>query len=160
MSGVCGMKFEAFTDQQWDAIRSIRGDWPENVDWRKFRSALEGKGWFYWAAHQTRKAVGIPRDMFKRLRTIQGHIRKLRAGMESLPKHLRAPDLREVEQWLQESLLCYERLDEVWSSRFSGRRDAYRDSLCEIPSRRMGEYVGRRTVVLARSVWNAVRSAD
>jgi hypothetical protein len=49
--------------------------------------------------------------------------------MKRLPDHVlhRAPDLKPVEQWLQDWFFIYEAIDHG----FSGRSDYYRDLLCE-----------------------------
>jgi hypothetical protein len=127
------LKFERFSDEEWQALRSVRDDWPPGVDWWKFRRDTESQGWAYWKMHEGRRKFGLPSEMRKRLKTVQGQLRKLQAGISSLPDHVnhRAPDLSPVEQWLQDWLLLYESLEERMSFGFSGRSDYYRDVLCK-----------------------------
>ena len=51
-------RFETFSDQQWQALRSVREDWPDGVDWVGFRWELEGQGQLYWVQHECRKKFG------------------------------------------------------------------------------------------------------
>ncbi len=127
------LKFERFSEETWQALCAVRDDWPDCVDWWKFRRETEDQGRAYWKMHEARRKFGLPSEMRKRLKTVQGQLRKLQAGMKSLPDHVshRAPDLSPVEQWLQDWLLLYESLEERMSFGFSGRSDYYRDMLCE-----------------------------
>jgi hypothetical protein len=133
---VCCMTFNAFTDVQLAAIRSLRGQWPESIDWSKLRRQLEGQGRMYWSLHEGRREFGQPSKMRKRLEGILRQSRKLQRGLSALPRHIfygRAPviDFDALEQWLQDWLFIYESLEGPDASGFSGRSDYYRDLLCE-----------------------------
>ena len=129
------MTFEAFTDEQLEPIRAIRDDWPESVDWTKFRRGIEGQRQIYWSQHAGRKKFGLPPKMRKRLEGLLRQARKLQADVNSLPDHVLhgAPDFgfNSLEEWLQNWLSIYEGLEGPFSSGFYGRSDYYRDQLCE-----------------------------
>ena len=36
--------FIRFTQEQWDAIRAVRSDWPDGIDWLKIRRLIEKAG--------------------------------------------------------------------------------------------------------------------
>ena len=123
-------RFETFSDQQWQALRSVREDWPDGVDWVGFRWELEGQGQLYWTQHECRQKFGKPSVIRKRLKAVERHLRKMQAELRSLQDHeVRAPDLAPMEQWLQDSLSCYEGLGR-FDHGFTGRSDFYRDMLC------------------------------
>jgi hypothetical protein len=126
-------RFETFSDQQWQDLRSVRKDWPDGVDWVGFRWELEGQGQIYWKQHECRKKFGIPSEIPRRLKTVEGQLGKLQAGIKSLPDHVKfgAPDLSPVKEWLHASLSLYETLVGPMSLGFSGRSDYSRDMLCE-----------------------------
>jgi hypothetical protein len=125
--------FETFSEEQWQALRSVRKDWPDGVDWVGFRWNLEGQGQLYWSQHEGRKKFGKPSVMRKRLKAVEGQLRKLQAGLKSLPDHVThgAPDLAPVQQWVQDWLFIYEHLETGDKFGFAGRSDYYRDMLCE-----------------------------
>jgi hypothetical protein len=126
-------RFETFNDQQWQALRSVREDWPDGVDWIGFRWKLEGQGQIYWSQHEGRQKFGKPSMIRKRLKAVERHLHKMQAEQRSLQDHvtLSAPDLAPMKQWLQDSLSFYEILEGRFAYGFTGRSDYYRDKLCE-----------------------------
>lgn len=130
------MTFKAFTEDQWNTIRSVRDDWPDDIDWSKLRRELEGQGRLYWMQHKGRKEFGLPPMMRKHLDGLVQKSRKLQGELSSLPPHVLsgAPDFaffNALEEWLQNWRSIYESLEEPMSFGFSGRSDYYRDMLCE-----------------------------
>ncbi len=130
-----GMTFKEFTDEQWAALRAVRDDWPEGVDWSEFRRKLDGQGRMYWSQHEGRKQFGLPPKMRKRLEGLLRQSRKLQGDLSSLPRHVLygAPDFgfNAVEEWLQNWLFIYKSLEGPDAFGFSGRSDYYRDMLCK-----------------------------
>jgi hypothetical protein len=108
----------------------VREDWPDGVDWIGLRWELEGQGQLYWVQHECRKKFNYS-VIRKRLQAVERHLRKMQVELRSLQDHvtLRAPDLAPMEQWLQDSLSCYEVLGERFANGFTGRSDFYRDML-------------------------------
>jgi hypothetical protein len=127
------LKFERFSDEQWHALRSVRDDWPDGVDWWEFRRQAEAQGWNYWQMHEGKKRFGKPSAIHKRLKAAEGYLRKMQAELRSLPDHVThsAPDLAPMDHWLQDSLPFYEILEARFADGFAGRSDYYRDMLCE-----------------------------
>jgi hypothetical protein len=127
------LKFERFSDEQWQALLCVRDDWPDGVDWWEFRRDAEIQGWNYWKMHEGRKKYGKRSAIRKRLKAAERHLRKMQAELKSLPNHVThsAPDLASMDQWLQDSLSFNEILEERFAYGFAGRSDYYRDMLCE-----------------------------
>jgi hypothetical protein len=125
-------RFETFSDQQWQDLRSVRKNWPDGVDWVGFRWELEGQGQLYWVQHECRKKFNYS-VICKRLKAVERYLRKMQAELRSLQDHVtpRALDLAPMEQWLQDSLSGYEFLEERFAHGFTGRSDFYRDMLCD-----------------------------
>ena len=127
------MTFNAFTDEQWQAIRAVRDDWPEGIDWEEARQQIEGIGWAYWTMRAQRSQFGPPAKVLESARGAMRHTRKLRDALKALPDNLLRwldldPLLTELERRLESLLLIYERLT---GPEFSRRSDYYRDWLYE-----------------------------
>lgn len=124
------LPFNALTEEEWQAIRSVRVDWPDDIEWPKVRKHIEVQGLAYWTGHEGRNAFGLPPKMRKTLGGLLRQVRKLREGMKSLPRHvlIDGPDVsfEALEQRLEDWLFIYNALD---GPSFSGRRDYYRDDL-------------------------------
>jgi hypothetical protein len=143
------MTFTAFTEEDWQAIRSVRDDWPDGVDWLAVRRRLEARGRRYWMDTVSRKSSGPPAKIRKRLERLLQQIRNLQVEVKSLPDYVlrHAPDsgdelldsapvfsfepapdfgFKPQEQWLQDWLFAYENADRA---PFSGSRDPVRDLL-------------------------------
>jgi hypothetical protein len=125
--------FEAFTEEQWTAIRAVRDDWPDDIDWSEIRGDIEGTGSVYWSMRNSRLEWGPPAKFCKRLDSLLRQSRELQGALKKLPDKLFAlgPDpglnyLNSLDRWLQGLLLAYERLA---GPEFSGRSDYYRDWL-------------------------------
>jgi hypothetical protein len=126
--------FTQFTEEQWKAILAIRANWPAGIDWLKVRHELEGAGRGYWWLHEQRRLFGIPSTVQKELKALLQQLRKLQAGLKSLPRWVTneiPADITPLEPWLQDLLKRYKRLAEIERYGFAGRRDNYRDILHE-----------------------------
>jgi hypothetical protein len=137
------MTFTTFTEEEWQAARSVRDDWPDGVDWPEVRQKIEARGRTYWVVTEGRKASDPPAKIRKRLERLIKKIRNLQIEAGLLPDYVlsRAPDsglepldgapdfsFKPQEQWLQDWLSNYENTDRA---PFSGRSDPYRDLLYE-----------------------------
>ena len=140
------MTFTAFTEEDWQAIRSVRDDWPDGVDWSAVRQKLEASGRWYWTVTVSRKSHGPPAKIRKRLERLLQQIRNLQIEVKSLPGYVLcfaadpllkpgapvslkpAPDFsfKPQEQWLQDWLFIYENMGRA---PISGRSDPVRDLL-------------------------------
>jgi hypothetical protein len=140
--GATVMTFEAFDEEQWEAVRSVREDWPEDMDWKKFRGDLEAEGQLYWSLHDARNEFGIPSKVRNRLEALLGHYGKLQRELSTLPRLIKhdLPDIRPLGSWLQDMLNLY--TDEAQLDRqfFPGKSDYYRHVLQQ---RLLHEWVNR-----------------
>jgi hypothetical protein len=127
--------FSAFADEDWQAIRLIRADWPDGIDWVKARSKIENTGRTYWYLHEGRSRFGPPAKVRVNIERLLRRTRKLNDDTKAaLPEKLRLyflngdRDLDVREKQLMVLLSFYER----WTGPdFSGRSDYYRDWLYE-----------------------------
>jgi hypothetical protein len=119
-----------FTDKQWEAIRSVRKSWPDDIDWVLARDAMERLGRPSVAMRTQRSHLGSPVKIRNGLRTAQRLTRELQAALNALPAPLRGsspdPNLEEQDRRLQSLLVHYEYLA---GPEFRGRRDPYRNWL-------------------------------
>ena len=122
--------FETFTEDQWQAIRSIRKDWPDDIDWREVRRGIEWSGWAYWKSHRLRLQSGQQTEARKRLETLQRRSRELLEAFNALPDNFRSnaprPDLTALDSWLRGRLTDF---GTVADPGFLRNSDAYRADL-------------------------------
>ncbi|MGY4319000.1 hypothetical protein [Bradyrhizobium sp. JR3.5] len=122
--------FEQFTDDQWEAICSVRESWPDHVDLVLARDELELLGQHSWLSKSQRSQLGPPVKIRDDLRTALRLSRELQAAIKALPVALRGsgpdPNLEEQDRRLQAALHMYEYLA---GPLFRGRRDPYRMQL-------------------------------
>jgi hypothetical protein len=111
-----------FTDEQWEAIRSLRKSWPDDIDWVLARHTMEQLARTWLMMRASRLRLGSPVEVRNRLRT-----RKFQAAMKALLDRLRGispdPNLGRWDRWLQGLLLHYEYLA---GPAFRGRKDPHR----------------------------------
>ena len=118
-----------FTDEQWEAIRSVRKNWPTGINWVILRDVMERLGTISLMLRAQRLHLGSPVKIRNNLRTALRLTRELQAAMNALPGPLREsqdPNLEEQDQRLQGWLVHYEHLA---GPKFRGRRDPYRNWL-------------------------------
>jgi hypothetical protein len=116
-----------FTDEQWEAIRSVRKSWPDNTDWVGARDSVELLARI-WLMNQARRShLGSPVKIRDGLRTALRLLRQLQAAMNALPVDIRAstPDfgLEEQARQLQKWLVQYEYFA---GPQFRGRKNPHR----------------------------------
>jgi hypothetical protein len=123
------MTFKAFTEEQWNSVRAVRDDWPENIDWSEARQQIEGAGRNHWELRAERLRRGPPAKQRKKLDSVLRQTYKLQetlTGLADCLEGLPDPDLKFLEQRLKHWLNRYE----VWAGpRFAGRNDYFRDML-------------------------------
>ena len=116
-----------FTDEQWQAIRSVRESWPDDIEWVLARAAIERLGRIFLMMRAQRSHLGSPMKIRNGLRTALRLTRKLQAAMNALPAPLRGnspdPNLEEQDRRLQNLLVFYEYYA---GPAFRGRRDPHR----------------------------------
>ena len=116
-----------FNDEQWEAIRSLRKNWPDDIDWVLARDVIERLGRISLMLRAQRSHLGSPVKIRDGLRTALRLIRELQAAMNALPDPLREsspdPNLEEQDRRLQSWLVHYEYLA---GPTFRGRKDPYR----------------------------------
>jgi hypothetical protein len=119
------MTFEKLTDEQWQAICSIRNDWHAGIDWSGARQEIEAIGYLFHFGRTQRMQLGSPVTIRNRLRTLLRETRKLQSGLNALPAPFRGndPGLDALDQRLQSYLFIY---DYFGGEAFRGRRDPYR----------------------------------
>src|ERR1700758_1652401 len=120
--------FEAFTDAQWQAIRSIRNDWPDHIDWSQARHDIEGIGQAVWHMRRTRMQFGKPAKVLEDVQAVMRQIRVLRGTLKPLHDNLARwldadPALSELERRLQNVIMIYKTLT---GPEFARRSDYYR----------------------------------
>jgi hypothetical protein len=125
--------FKAFSEEQWETIRSLREDWPEDIDWLSLRREFELEGRVYWSMHERRKALGVPSKVRDRLKILLGQYRKLQDGLNSLPRPILhdLPVITPLEAWLQDQLILHENIAKMELHYFTGNSDYYREMLCD-----------------------------
>ena len=120
------MTFTAFTEAQWEAIRSTRENWPEGVDWRR---EIERIGQEYWEIRASRK-MWVNKLRGKQSVKQREKIRKASMLMRQSQKVLAEladnglldddfphPDLKSPEQRLEAWLSDYD----LWVGLFAGQ---------------------------------------
>ena len=116
-----------FTEEQWEAIRSVRKSWPDDIDWVLARGAIERLGRLFLVGRVQRSHLGSPVKIRDGLRTTLRLTRELQTAMNALPAPLRgsSPDhnLEEQDRRLQGLLAHYEYLA---GPQFRGRKDPNR----------------------------------
>ena len=116
-----------FTDEQWEAIRSVRKSWPDDIDWVLARGTMEQLARTWLMMRASRSHLGSPVEIRNRLRTALRLIRELQAAMNALPDPLRGsspdPNLEEQDRRLQSWLVRYEYFA---GPQFRGRKDPHR----------------------------------
>ena len=114
-----------FTDEQWGTIRSVRKNWPDDIDWVQVRGTMELLGRMYLMGRVLRSHLGSPVKIRDSLRTALQSIRKLQAAMNALPVDIRESspdfDLEEQHRRLQSWLVRYEYYA---GPQFRGRKDS------------------------------------
>jgi hypothetical protein len=119
-----------FTDEQWQAIRSVRKSWPDDIDWVKARGTIELLGRTFLAKRTHRSRLGSPVKIRNGLRTALRLTRELQAAINALPAPLRGSsqdhNLEKLDRRLQRELPLYEYLA---GPAFRGRRDPNRNNL-------------------------------
>jgi hypothetical protein len=117
-----------FTDEQWEAIRSLRKSWPEDIDWVQTRRSVELLGRLYLMGRGLRSHLGSPVKIRDNLRTTLRLIGQLQAAMNALPVDIRgsSPDLNLEERRLQSGLARYEYYA---GPQFRGQKDPNRHFL-------------------------------
>ena len=120
-----------FTDEQWEAIRSVRKTWPfPAVDWAELRDKLEEAGREARQLRHNRLYLGSPVEIRNNLRRVMRLRRELQAAMIALPEPIRGsspdPNLvaqdRRLQSWL-------DRYEQIAGPAFRGRKDPIRVSL-------------------------------
>jgi hypothetical protein len=116
-----------FTDEQWEAIRSVRKSWPDDVDWLQARGSVELLGRMYLMGRE-RARLGSPAKIRNDLRTTLRLIGQLQAAMIALPVDIRGdgPDLNIEERRLRSWL---DRYEYYAGPQFRGRKDPDRHFL-------------------------------
>lgn len=117
-----------FTDEQWEAIRSLRKTSTDGIDWPQARRQVELLGQTYLIGRISRSRLGSPVKVRDKLRTTLRLIGKLQAAMNALPVDIRGSvsDLAVEERRLQNWLVRYE----YWAgAQFRGQKDPNRHYL-------------------------------
>jgi hypothetical protein len=116
-----------FTDEQWEAIRSVRKDWPDHIDWVMVRDEIEEVGREALQMRHNRLYLGPPVGIRNSLRKVLRLRRELQAAMKTLPESIRGsspdPNLEEQDRRLQSWLVRYEL---IAGPAFRGRKDPVR----------------------------------
>ena len=128
------MTFTAFTEAQWEAIRSTRENWPEGVDWRR---EIERIGQEYWEIRASRK-MWVNKLRGKQSVKQREKIRKASMLMRQSQKVLAEladnglldddfphPNLKSPEQRLGAWLSDYD----LWVRPFAGQSDPIQSEL-------------------------------
>jgi hypothetical protein len=124
--------FTALSDTQWEAIRSTRENWPEDVDWRR---AIERIGQDYWELRASKemwvnglrgKQLAKQREKIRKAGTLMRRLQKVLAeladelGDDFLPSNLNLPE-PQVKEWLSEY--------NFWVRPFAGQSDPIQSEL-------------------------------
>jgi hypothetical protein len=124
------MTFNAFTDEQWQAIRVVRDDWPEGTDWRgKIEQA--GREVWEWRAERKTGLEKLRGKSARERKKVDGILRLIRqlqkAWADSSLDDTDLPDpgleLRQerAELWLYDY--------ETWVTPYAGQSDPIREHL-------------------------------
>ena len=128
------MTFTAFTEAQWEVIRSTRENWPEGVDWRR---EIERIGQEYWEIRASRKMwvnklrgkqPAKQREKIRKAWILMRRLQKVLAELEDdgllgddfLPPNLNSSEPR-VKEWLSEY--------NFWVRPFAGQSDPIQSEL-------------------------------
>jgi hypothetical protein len=126
------MTFERFTEEQWEAIRAIRHDWPRDIDWPEVRRQIEEAGCEYSAVQHQReqrgrsaaykKALDGARRSLISLQTMLSRLRTLSpSDLDGLP----ISGFKQFEKRLKELDGQYQ----AWSTPFGGKKSWIRETL-------------------------------
>jgi hypothetical protein len=119
------MKFEAFTDQEWESIRAVLP-----TEEPRHRRGIESIGQAFWIMRESRLQLGRPVEIRKRLESLQRQSRELQEALRALPDGLRSsaphPDLDPLDRWLEVVVMIFGVLS---GPQFSRNRDLYREWL-------------------------------
>jgi hypothetical protein len=119
-----------FTDEQWEAIRSLRKSSTDGIDWVQARESVELLGRMYLMGRVLRSSQGSPVKIRNRLRTTLRLIRQLQAAMNALPLDIRGSssdfDFEGQERRLQSWL---DRYEYYAGPQFRGQKDPNRHFL-------------------------------
>jgi hypothetical protein len=122
--------FTHLTQEQWDAIRAIRDDWPDGIDWQEVRQQIEKAGQEYWQERAHRLRLGPPAKVREKLQAVLRQVARLQGTLKALPDDFVSkapdPDLAILQEGLQRWLYTYEYL---CGPHFRGRKFVYRDSV-------------------------------
>jgi hypothetical protein len=122
--------FTHFTQEQLDAIRAIRDDWPDSIDWEEVRQKIEKAGQEYWVERAGRLRLGPPAKVREKLQSVLRQVARLQRTLKELPDDFvrKAPDphLALLQEQLQTWLETYKYL---CGPKFRGRKFLYRDAL-------------------------------
>jgi hypothetical protein len=72
-----------FTEAHWNTIRSLRNDWPTEINWQRARERIESGAQFFLWIRRARLQVGTPA---KSRATLNGLLRQTRALRAALTK--------------------------------------------------------------------------
>ena len=125
------MTFTAFTEAQWEVIRSTRKNWPEDVDWRR---AIERIGQDYWELRALKEMWlrgKQPAKQRKKIRKAEKSMHRLQKNLAELaddgllgddfrPPNLNWPE-RRVKEWLSDY--------NFWVRPFAGQSDPIQSEL-------------------------------
>lgn len=124
--------FNQLTEKQWQAIRSVRRTWPDNIDWPGVRRAIEKAGRDHSRNQAIREERARSADYKVTLDRAELHLRRLQASLAQLEENspsdlagLDDPRLKRHEDWLRKLRLEYI----AWSTPFRGRKNPIRDTL-------------------------------
>lgn len=119
-----------FADEQWEAIRSMRKSWPDDIYWLQVRGSVELLGRMYQMGRVSRAHLGSPVKIRNRLRTTLRLMRQLQAAVNALPLDIRGSssdfDFEEQERRLQSWL---DRYEYYAGPQFRGQKDPNRHFL-------------------------------
>jgi hypothetical protein len=122
--------FTHLTQKQRDAIRALRDDWPDGIDWQEVWRRIEQAGQEYWLERANRLRLGPPAKVREKLESLLRQVAKLQSTLKELPDDFvrKAPDphLTSLQEELQGWLASYEYLCGPF---FRGRKFVYRDHL-------------------------------
>jgi hypothetical protein len=126
------MRFEAFTEEQWQAYQSINRRWPAPIDWDEARRQLEQACCEYSAIETQREERRRSKEYKAALETASRSCGRLRVSLSELEELSPSgsdldglPDLGLIEQRLDELSIQYE----TWSTPFGGRKNRIRETL-------------------------------
>ncbi|MET4442614.1 hypothetical protein ABIB75_000875 [Bradyrhizobium sp. GM2.2] len=126
------MTFERLTEEQWKALHAICDDWPDGVDWLRFRQRIDAAGKRYadgpaviasagyGPPHETRKDINETLELTRRLKDRLGRL------SPKIQELLPDPGLRSIEEILEAAFAMNEALVAVMPS---GNWNQFRNQL-------------------------------